>query len=224
MLFWSDIREVFSEYSNELRIVDGIVVKPKNAFLPLFFGQKMSDNLLKNFYAGATNPALSPTSFIAQGAIVIGDVRLADHSSVWYGAVLRGDINHITLGSETNVQDGVVIHVSDDEPAILGERVTVGHRAVIHACTIGDEVLVGMGAIILDGAHIGPRCIIAAGALVTKRTVVPEGSLVIGSPARIIRPLTAEEKQGNARLAVKYVEVSRRYRDLGLGGTAITIP
>lgn len=184
----------------------------------------MSDKLLKKFYPGAISPRISSSAFIAQGAVVIGDVRLAENTSVWYGAVLRGDIHHISLGPDTNVQDGVVIHVSDDEPAQLGERVTVGHRAVVHACEVGDEVLVGMGAILLDGVRVGPRCIIAAGALVTKGTVIPEGSLVIGSPARIIRPLTDAEKHGNAKLAAKYVEVSRRYLELGLGGGPVTVP
>jgi gamma-carbonic anhydrase len=113
-----------------------------------------------------------------------------------------------------------VLHVSDDFACVLGSRVTVGHRAVVHACTVGDEVLVGMGAIILDGAVIGPRSIIAAGALVTKGMVIPEGSLVIGSPAKIVRSLTPAEMAANAQLALKYVELSRRYREMGLQAKA----
>ena len=121
------------------------------------------------------------------------------------------------VGARSNVQDGSVLHVSDDHACVLGERVTVGHRAVVHACTVEDEVLVGMGAVILDGARIGARSIIAAGALVTKSMQVPPGSLVMGAPAKVVRALTAEEQAANARLALKYVEVSRRYlaQDLG---------
>jgi gamma-carbonic anhydrase len=176
---------------------------------------------LKKFLLPERQPSVADGVFIAPGATVIGAVELKAESSVWYGAVLRGDINHIIVGAQSNVQDGSVLHVSDDCACVLGERVTVGHRAVVHACSVGDEVLVGMGAIILDGAQIGARSIIAAGALVTKNMIVPEGSLVIGSPARVVRALSLEEKQANARLALKYVEVSRRYLKLGLGGEAI---
>ncbi len=184
----------------------------------------MSDKPLKTFLAADHFPDVASTAFVAEGAVVVGHVTLAEHSSVWYGAVLRGDINRVAVGPSSNVQDGVVMHVSDDEPAVLGERVTVGHRAVVHACEVGDEVLVGMGAILLDGVRVGPRCIIAAGALVTKGTVVPEGSLVIGSPARVVRPLNDDERRANAGLAAKYVELARRYRELGLGGGPVTVP
>lgn len=176
----------------------------------------MSHSALKNFLLPHTTPSVHESVFIAPGAVVIGAVTLAEHSSVWYSSVLRGDINHISIGPQSNVQDGCVLHVSDDHACILGARVTVGHRAVVHACTIEDEVLIGMGAIILDGAHIGPRSIIAAGALVTKGMRVPEGALVLGSPARVVRNLTLDEQRANAALALKYVEVSRRYLDLGL--------
>ena len=178
-------------------------------------------NVLKKFLLPESQPALGADVFIAQGAVVLGAVEMGDHSSAWYGAVLRGDINRIVVGAQSNVQDGSVLHVSDDFPCVLGERVTVGHRAVVHACTVGDEVLVGMGAIILDGAQIGPRSTIAAGALVTKNIVIPEGSLVVGSPARVVRTLSREEQTANGRLALKYVEVSRRYLALGLGGAPI---
>lgn len=171
---------------------------------------------LKQFLLPAEKPLVPVSAFVAPGAVVIGAVVLGEQSSVWYGAVLRGDINRISLGAQSNVQDGSVLHVSDTHACIVGERVTIGHRAVVHACTVGDEVLIGMGAIILDGAVIGPRSIIGAGALVTKDTIVPEGSLVLGSPARVIRALTGEEQAANAALAMKYVEVSRRYLDLAL--------
>jgi carbonic anhydrase/acetyltransferase-like protein (isoleucine patch superfamily) len=174
----------------------------------------MSLQPLKNFLMPGVKPTVADTAFIASGAIVIGAVDLGPESSVWYTSVLRGDINRIVVGPQSNVQDGCVLHVSDTHPCILGTRVTVGHRAVVHACTIGDEVLIGMGAIILDGAVIGARSTIAAGALVTKGKVIPEGSLVMGSPARIVRSLTAEEQAANATLALKYVEVSRRFREM----------
>ena len=171
---------------------------------------------LKKFLLPDTTPSVHASAFIAPGAVVLGAVEIGAESSVWYSSVLRGDINRIVLGHQTNVQDGCVLHVSDDFACVLGDRVTVGHRAVVHACTVGDEVLVGMGAIILDGAQIGPRCIIAAGALVTKGSVIPEGSLVVGAPAKVVRSLTQEEMAANAKLALKYVELSRRYLDLGL--------
>jgi carbonic anhydrase/acetyltransferase-like protein (isoleucine patch superfamily) len=133
---------------------------------------------------------------------------------VWYGCVLRGDINHIAIGPRSNLQDGVIIHVSDEFPAIVGADVSVGHRALIHACEIGDETLVGMGAIVMDGAVIGTRSIIAAGAIVTKGTRAPEGSLLMGAPAKVVRSLSLAEQASNASLAAKYVEVAARYRAL----------
>jgi carbonic anhydrase/acetyltransferase-like protein (isoleucine patch superfamily) len=171
----------------------------------------MSLSPLKKFLIPAVHPFVAPTAFIAPGAVVIGAVELGEESSVWFGSVLRGDINRIIVGAQSNVQDGSVLHVSDDHACILGDRVTVGHRAVVHACTVGDEVLVGMGAIILDGANIGARSTIAAGALVTKNMQVPEGSLVMGSPAKVVRALSPEEQAANRQLALKYVEVSRRF-------------
>lgn len=174
---------------------------------------------LKQFLLPHTSPAQGLNVFVAPGATVIGAVSLGNESSVWHGSVLRGDINRIVIGEQSNVQDLSVVHVSDDFGAIVGERVTIGHRAIIHACTVGDEVLVGMGAIILDGAEVGPRSIIAAGALVTKGTRIPEGSLVVGSPGKVVRSLSPDEQRANAALAMKYVEVSRRYRELGMSAT-----
>ena len=175
----------------------------------------MSTHSLKNFLIPVKSPSLEASVFIAHGAIVVGDVTLADQASIWYGAVLRGDINRISVGARSNIQDGAVVHVSDDHAAVIGEDVTVGHRAIIHACQVENEVLVGMGAILLDGCHIGPRSIIAAGAVVPKGLVVPEGSLVVGTPGRIVRSLTPEERAANLMLAAKYVEVSRRFRNAG---------
>lgn len=175
-------------------------------------------NLLPTFLLPESSPAIHPSTFIAQGAVVLGAASLGEESSVWYGSVIRADINRIIVGAQSNVQDGSVLHVSDDCPCELGERVTVGHRAVVHACRVHDEVLVGMSATILDGAVIGARSIIAAGALVTKGMQVPEGSLVLGSPARVVRTLSLDEQRGNHRLAMKYVQVSRRFLALGFGG------
>lgn len=172
-------------------------------------------NPLKKFLLPEEKPFVKPSSFIAAGAVLVGAVVLEEDSSVWFGAVLRGDINRILVGRESNVQDGAVVHVSDDYAAVIGERVTVGHRAVVHACEVGDEVLVGMGAILLDGCEIGARCTIAAGAVVPKGMVVPAGSLVVGTPGRVVRVLGVEEQAANARLAAKYVELARRYRELG---------
>ncbi len=180
-------------------------------------------DILKRFLIPDENPSLAEGVFIAPGAVVIGAVEMGAQSSVWYGSVLRGDINRIVIGPQSNVQDGSVLHVSDDFACILGERVSVGHRAVVHACTVDDEVLVGMGAIIMDGAQVGARSVIAAGSLVTKGMIIPEGSLVVGAPARVARMLTPEERAANARLALKYVEISRRYLALGLGGAPVVV-
>jgi carbonic anhydrase/acetyltransferase-like protein (isoleucine patch superfamily) len=150
-------------------------------------------------------PILGRAVYIAKGAVVIGDVTLGDHSSVWYNAVLRGDINRIVIGRSTNIQDNAVLHLADDFPCLLGDFVTVGHSAVVHACTVEDEVLIGMGAVILDGAVIGTQSIVGAKALVTHGTRVPPGSLVLGAPAKVVRALSAEERQGLKLWADKYV-------------------
>ncbi|MDP9003879.1 MAG: gamma carbonic anhydrase family protein [Verrucomicrobiota bacterium] len=157
-------------------------------------------------------PRLHPSAFVAPGATVIGDVTLGEESSVWSGAVLRGDINRIIVGSRSNVQDGAVIHLADDFPALIGELVTIGHGAIVHACTLDDEVLVGMGAIILDGAEIGARSIIGANALVTAGTNIPAGSLVFGSPAKVIRQLAEHEQLTIKSWALKYIETAKYFR------------
>jgi len=144
--------------------------------------------------------------YIACGAVVIGDVTLGDHSSVWYNAVLRGDINRIEVGHHTNIQDNAVLHLADDYPCVVGNYVTIGHSAIVHACTVGNEVLIGMGAMILDGAVIGDQCLIGAGALVTMGTEIPPGSMVMGSPAKVIRALEPQERAQLKSWAVKYVE------------------
>ncbi len=172
---------------------------------------------MKSFLLPDEQPSIQSTAFIAGGSVVIGGVSVGAYASIWFGCVLRGDINHIRIGDCSNIQDGTIIHVSDVFPTIVGDRVSVGHRAIIHACEIGDETLVGMGSIVMDGAVIGRRCVIGAGSLVTKGMQVPDGSLVMGSPAKIIRGLTSEEQQMNVALAEKYVEVARRFRALPEG-------
>ncbi len=149
-------------------------------------------------------PALHENVFIADGARVIGDVRLLEGSSVWYNAVLRADGDSITIGVGSNLQDNVAVHVDSGHPVVLGENVSVGHNAVIHGCTIGDGSLVGMGAVVLNGAQIGSGCLIAGGAVVLEGTVVPDGSLVAGVPAKVRRELTDDERAGLVRNALVY--------------------
>lgn len=162
-------------------------------------------------------PRLGKGVFIARGATVVGDVTLGDGASVWYGAVLRGDINRIEVGACSNIQDNAVVHLADEYPAIIGRHVTVGHSAIVHACVIGDECLVGMGATVLDGAEVGEQCIIGARALVTQRTKIPPGSMVLGAPAKVVRPLTAEERAGLRYWAEKYAANAAYHLEHGLG-------
>ncbi len=152
------------------------------------------------------SPKLGRNVYLAKTAVVLGDVTLGAHSSVWYGAVLRGDINRIVVGHHANVQDNAVLHLADKHPCVVGNWVTIGHSAIVHACTIGDEVLVGMGAVILDGAVIGKQSIIGAKALVTQGVKIPPGSLVLGAPAKVVRQLTKEERAGLKWWAQKYVD------------------
>ncbi len=151
------------------------------------------------------SPKLGKGVYVAQGAVVLGDVTLGDYSSVWYHAVLRGDINRIVVGHHANIQDGAVLHLTETLPCVLGNWVTVGHAAVVHACTVGDEVLVGMGAVILDGAVVGAQSLIGARALITQEMQVPPGSLVLGAPAKVVRALTPEERAGLKSWAEHYV-------------------
>lgn len=184
----------------------------------------MGSELLKRFLIPQENPFLAEDAWLAPGAIVTGAVSLAEQSSVWFGAVLRGDINRILVGARSNIQDGAVVHVSDSEAAVIGCEVTVGHRAIVHACEVGDGVLVGMGSVLLDGCRIGAESIIAAGALVPKGAEIPAGVLVIGTPGRVVRVLSAEERDANRALAAKYVEVAQRYRQLGFNGAPLLPP
>jgi len=151
--------------------------------------------------------------FIADGARIIGNVKLSLNSSIWFNAVLRADISPIIIGKETNIQDNATIHVESDTPAIVGNRVTVGHNAILHACKIEDNVLIGMGAIILNGAHISKNSLIAAGAVVTENKFIPENSLVMGVPARVVRELTKEEVEQINLSAIHYLEVAKNYTE-----------
>ena len=151
-------------------------------------------------------PRLGEGVYLAKTAVVLGDVTLGDHSSIWYGAVARGDINRIEVGHHSNVQDNAVLHVDRETPCIIGNWVTIGHGAIVHGCTVGNECLVGMGATILDGAVIGEQCIIGANALVTQRTKIPPRSMVLGAPVKVARPLKDEEIDGLKSWAQSYID------------------
>jgi carbonic anhydrase/acetyltransferase-like protein (isoleucine patch superfamily) len=167
------------------------------------------DNLIRQLDTFLrAKPKLGAGVYIARSAVVLGDVRLGDHASVWYNATVRGDINYIEIGHHTNIQDNAVLHLADEYPCIIGNYVTVGHSAIVHAATIGDEVLIGMGATILDGAVVEDQCLIAAHALVTPGTKIPAGSMVMGSPAKVVRALRPEERAKLKYWADKYVENS----------------
>jgi carbonic anhydrase/acetyltransferase-like protein (isoleucine patch superfamily) len=159
----------------------------------------------------ATLPAVGERVMIAAGAALAGDVRLADDVSIWYGAVLRGDLRPVSVGARTNIQDGTVVHVADDGACEIGADVVVGHRAMIHACRVEDACLIGMQATILDQAVIGAGSIVGAGALVTQRTVIPPRSLVLGAPARVVRPLGPDTEALHRALAAKYVRLKENY-------------
>lgn len=155
--------------------------------------------------------------FIHKAAYVAGDVTLGEGANVWCGACIRGDIAPVVIGANSNVQDNATIHVGFGAPAVLGDNVTVGHNAVVHGARIGNNVLIGMGAIVLDGAKIGDGCIIGAGTLIPGKKDIPAGSLVFGNPYRIVRTLTDEERAGIAANAEGYVRLAGEYRGAGEG-------
>lgn len=160
------------------------------------------------------SPVIHPTAFLAENAAVIGRVTLEEDSSIWYGAVLRGDECSITIGKGSNVQDNASVHGYSPKgcDVVLGEYVTVGHNAIVHGCTVGDHTLIGMGATILNGAKIGKRCIIAAGALVKENAVIPDDSLVVGLPGKIIRTLEPAQSADNLRVAMEYIALAKDHR------------
>ena len=151
--------------------------------------------------------------FIAAGAVVVGDVHLAAGASVWFNAVLRGDSESLTIGARSNIQDGAICHADPGFPLAIGARVSVGHRAIVHGAIIGDDTLIGMGAIIMNGASIGSNCIVGAGALVTQHKVFADESLIFGNPARVVRQVNADELAMIRRTAANYVEKARAFQD-----------
>jgi gamma-carbonic anhydrase len=159
-------------------------------------------------------PQIAASAWIDPAAVIIGDVTVGEDASVWPGTIIRGDVHYIRIGARTNVQDGCVLHVMRDEwPLVLGDDVTVGHSVTLHGCTIESLCLIGMGAIILNGARIGAGSIIAAGTLVTERTVIPPGSLVMGAPAKVKRALTEPDRASIADYAKRYVRYKNIYRE-----------
>ena len=159
-------------------------------------------------------PDIARAIFVASNASIHGDVVLGPLTSVFYGAVLRGDIQEIRVGEGTNIQDNAIVHLADEYAAVIGAWCTIGHAAIVHACAIGDECLIGMGATVLDGAQIGARCIVGANSLVPQHFTCPPGTMVYGSPAKIIRPLSEAEQAGLRPRAEKYVEVARAHAAL----------
>ena len=162
-------------------------------------------------YRGVT-PTIADTVFIEDTAVIVGDVVIESESSVWFHSVVRGDVNYIRIGHRTNIQDLSLLHVTHDTyPLIIGDDVTVGHHVVLHGCTIHNRVLIGMGAVLMDGVVVGDDCLIGAGALVTEHTKIPPGSLVIGAPARVKRPLRETELAWLKESSQNYVQYARHY-------------
>ena len=159
-------------------------------------------------------PQIDPTAWIAPNATIIGDVRLAAHVSIWWGAVLRGDNDPITIGEGSNIQDGSVLHTDLGIPLTLGRDITVGHMVMLHGCTVGDGTLVGIKSVVLNGAVIGKNCLIGANTLIPEGKVIPDRSVVMGSPGKVVRELTDEQLARFARNAPHYVDNARRYQEL----------
>ncbi|KQP22596.1 gamma carbonic anhydrase family protein [Pseudorhodoferax sp. Leaf267] len=157
-------------------------------------------------------PQVAPTAWVADNAQVIGGVSLAADSSVWFGVVARGDSAAISIGEGSNIQDNSVLHADDGVPLTIGKHVTVGHQVMLHGCTIGDETLIGIGAVVLNNAKIGRNCLVGAGALVTEGKEFPDGSMIIGSPAKAVRQLSPEQIEGLRRSAQHYIANARRFR------------
>lgn len=161
---------------------------------------------------GDAHPRIDASAWLAPGSVVVGDVEIGADSSVWYGAVIRGDVSFVRIGRATSVQDNSVLHVEHgNHPCIVGDEVTIGHHATVHACTVRDGALIGIGAIVLDGAEIGEGALIGAGAVVTPGTVVPDGMLALGTPARPVRELSADQRAEQRAHALRYVETARAH-------------
>ena len=164
------------------------------------------------YQLGDDVPRIAPTAWVADSAQVMGRVHLADGASVWYGAVLRGDNEWITIGARSNVQDGSVLHTDMGSPLTLGEDVTVGHQVMLHGCTVGNGSLIGIQAIVLNGAKIGKNCLVGAGSIVTEGKEFPDNSLIVGSPAKVVRELSPEQAARMRLAAMHYVENAQRHR------------
>jgi carbonic anhydrase/acetyltransferase-like protein (isoleucine patch superfamily) len=158
-------------------------------------------------------PEIAVDAWVAPSATVIGDVHIASEASVWFGAVLRGDVERLTIGRGTNIQDNAVLHSDPGAPLVLGTNITVGHLVMLHGCQIGDGTLIGIGAIVMNHARIGANCIVGAGSMVTEGKHFPDGSLILGSPAKLARPLTPEEIARLAWSAQRYIARAKLYRD-----------
>ena len=161
---------------------------------------------------GETLPSIDSTAWVADSAQVIGDVHLGDQASVWFGAVLRGDNTRLHIGCRSNIQDGAIVHSDVGSPVQLGDDVTVGHQAMLHGCTVGDGSLIGIQAVVLNGARIGKRCLVAAGAVITEGKEFPDGSLIMGAPAKVARELTPEQLAGLLRSAASYVAKAQQFK------------
>ena len=157
-------------------------------------------------------PQIAPSAWVADSAQVMGAVTMEADASVWFGATVRGDTEHITLGEGCNIQDGSVLHADHGQPLTVGKHVTVGHMVMLHGCTIGDESLIGIGAVVLNGAKIGRNCLVGAGSLVTEGKEFPDGSMIMGTPAKVVRQLTPEQIQGLRQSAKHYIENARRFK------------
>ena len=164
---------------------------------------------------GEHRPVVAESAFLAAGAVLIGRVTISAGASIWYAAVLRADLDSIFIGARSNIQDGCVLHADPGVPLSLGSDVTVGHNATLHGCTVEDQVLIGMGAIVLNGAHVGRQSIIAAGALLTEGQQIPEGVLVAGVPGKVRRELSEAERAAIDRNAASYVELAELHRRAG---------
>ncbi|QEK12070.1 gamma carbonic anhydrase family protein [Crassaminicella thermophila] len=158
-------------------------------------------------------PEIDNSCYVSNNATIIGQVRIKKNANIWYGAVIRGDENHVIIGECTNIQDNCTIHIAKDYPTIIGDYVTVGHGAIVHACTVGNYVLVGMGAILLNGAEIGDNVIIAAGSIVPPGKKIPSNVLVMGSPAKVVRELTEEDRIKLKDSAIHYVELANEHKN-----------
>lgn len=156
-------------------------------------------------------PQVHTQAWVAPSAQVMGQVSVGAGASIWFGTVVRGDSERITIGADSNIQDASVLHADPGQPLVIGERVTVGHQAMLHGCTVGDESLIGIGAIVLNGAKIGKNCLVGAGALVTEGKEFPDGSMILGSPAKVVRQLTPEQIEGLRQSAQHYKTNAQRF-------------